>query len=38
VRRLPLPINTSAIASWVLNFSQCRVSAHSNNEHNFTSY
>jgi radical SAM superfamily enzyme YgiQ (UPF0313 family) len=38
VRRLPLPINTSAIASWVLNFSQCRVSTTSNKEHNFTSY
>jgi radical SAM superfamily enzyme YgiQ (UPF0313 family) len=38
VRRLPMPISTSAIASWVLNLSQRRVSTHSNNEHNFTSY
>jgi len=37
-RRLPMPLNTSAIASWVLNLSQRKVSAHSDSEHNFTSY
>jgi hypothetical protein len=37
-RRLPIPLNTSSIASWVLNFSQRKVSAHVDNEHNFTSY
>jgi radical SAM superfamily enzyme YgiQ (UPF0313 family) len=38
VRRLPMPLSTSAIASWVLNLSQRRVSAHPTREHNFTSY
>jgi hypothetical protein len=38
VRRLPLPLNTSAIASWVLNFSQRRMAAHVDEEHNFTAY
>jgi radical SAM superfamily enzyme YgiQ (UPF0313 family) len=38
IRRLPMPVSTSACASWVLNFSQRRVSAHSNKEHNFTAY
>jgi radical SAM superfamily enzyme YgiQ (UPF0313 family) len=38
IRRLPMPVNTSAIASWVLNLSQRRVSAHPTREHNFTSY
>jgi radical SAM superfamily enzyme YgiQ (UPF0313 family) len=37
-RRLPMPINTSAIASWVLNLSQRKVTAHADKEHNFTSY
>ena len=37
-RRLPMPLNTSAIASWVLNFSQRKVSAHADSEHNFTAY
>ena len=37
-RRLPTPLNTSAIASWVLNLSQRRMSAHANEGHNFTSY
>jgi hypothetical protein len=37
-RRLPMPLNTSAIASWVLNFAPRRVAAHSNEEHNFTAY
>lgn len=37
-RRLPMPINTSAIASWVLNFSQRGMAAHANEGHNFTSY
>ena len=37
-RRLPLPLNTSAIASWVLNLSQRRVGSNANEEHNFTSY
>jgi hypothetical protein len=36
--RLPLPINTSAVASWVLNVSQRRVSAYADGELNFTSY
>jgi hypothetical protein len=31
-------LNTSAIASWVLNFSQRRVPSHADNEHNFTAY
>jgi radical SAM superfamily enzyme YgiQ (UPF0313 family) len=38
IRRLPMPLNTSAIASWVLNFSQRRVGVHMNEGHNFTSY
>ncbi len=38
IRRLPAPVNTSAIASWVLNFSQRKVSVHADSEHNFTSY
>jgi hypothetical protein len=38
IRRLPMPISQSAIASWVLNFSQLRVSTHAGTEHNFTSY
>ena len=38
IRRLPMPVNTSAIASWVLNFSQRKVTAHADSEHNFTSY
>jgi radical SAM superfamily enzyme YgiQ (UPF0313 family) len=38
LRRLPLPVNTSAIASWVLNFSQRNFSANANEGHNFTSY
>jgi radical SAM superfamily enzyme YgiQ (UPF0313 family) len=37
-RRLPMPLNTSAIASWVLNFSQRRVTSHADDEHNFTAY
>ena len=37
-RRLPLPLNTPAIASWVLNFAQRRVSAHADGELNFTAY
>lgn len=37
-RRLPMPVTTSAIASWVLNFSQRRVTAHADSEHNFTAY
>jgi radical SAM superfamily enzyme YgiQ (UPF0313 family) len=37
-RRLPMPINTSSIASWVLNFSQRGLAAHANEGHNFTSY
>jgi radical SAM superfamily enzyme YgiQ (UPF0313 family) len=37
-RRLPAPVSTSAIASWVLNFSQRRVAADANRGHNFTSY
>lgn len=37
-RRLPMPVNTPAIASWVLNISQRRVSAHADSEHNFTAY
>jgi radical SAM superfamily enzyme YgiQ (UPF0313 family) len=37
-RRLPLPASTSAIASWVLNFSQRRVAAHADQGHNFTEY
>ncbi len=37
-RRLPLPINTSAIASWTLNLSQRRVSAHADEQDHFTSY
>ncbi|HEY1790723.1 MAG TPA: radical SAM protein [Verrucomicrobiae bacterium] len=37
-RRLPMPTSTSAIASWVLNFSQRRVTAHADSEHNFTAY
>jgi radical SAM superfamily enzyme YgiQ (UPF0313 family) len=37
-RRLPIPLNTSAIASWVLNFSQRRVAVRMNEGHNFTSY
>jgi radical SAM superfamily enzyme YgiQ (UPF0313 family) len=35
VRRLPMPTSTSAIASWVLNFSQRRVAS---SENNFTAY
>jgi hypothetical protein len=38
VRRLPLPLNTSSIASWVLNFSQRRVAANAAEENNFTAY
>ena len=38
VRRLPMPLSTSSVASWVLNLSQRRVSAHPTREHNFTSY
>jgi hypothetical protein len=37
-RRLPMPLNTSTIASWVLNFSQRRVASHANEELNFTNY
>jgi radical SAM superfamily enzyme YgiQ (UPF0313 family) len=37
-RRLPMPLNTSAIASWTLNLSQRRVSAHPNNQNHFGSY
>ncbi len=37
-RRLPMPMNTSAMASWVLNCSQHRVSIHADKEHNFTRY
>jgi radical SAM superfamily enzyme YgiQ (UPF0313 family) len=37
-RRLPMPLNTSSIASWVLNFSQRRVSAHADEADNFTAY
>jgi radical SAM superfamily enzyme YgiQ (UPF0313 family) len=38
VRRLPLPVNTSAIASWVLNFSQRHAAAYADEESNFTGY
>ena len=38
VRRLPMPLNTSAIASWVLNLSQRRVATRADTEDNFTSY
>ena len=38
VRRLPLPVKTPAIASWMLNLSQRRVSDHFDGENNFTSY
>src|SRR5215469_2627098 len=38
LRRLPMPLSTSSIASWVLNFSQRKVSAHADSEHNFTAY
>ena len=34
-RRLPMPLNTSAVASWVLNFQQRRVSEE---ENHFTAY
>jgi radical SAM superfamily enzyme YgiQ (UPF0313 family) len=37
-RRLPMPLNTSAIASWVLNFSQRQVTVRANEGHNFTGY
>ncbi|HTA29388.1 MAG TPA: radical SAM protein [Candidatus Cybelea sp.] len=37
-RRLPLPLSTSSVASWVLNFSQRRVSACAAEENNFTAY
>lgn len=37
-RRLPLPVTTSAMASWVLNFSQRRVTANADEENNFTAY
>ncbi len=37
-RRLPMPLNTSAIASWVLNISQRRVSLNVEEENNFTAY
>jgi radical SAM superfamily enzyme YgiQ (UPF0313 family) len=38
IRRLPMPLNTSAIASWTLNLSQRRVAAHADTENHFTSY
>ena len=38
LRRLPMPLNTSAIASWTLNLSQRRVAAHADTENHFTSY
>lgn len=38
IRRLPMPVSTSAIASWVLNVSQRRVTARADSEHNFTAY
>lgn len=38
VRRLPLPLSTPAIASWVLNFSQRHVAARPLEENNFTDY
>jgi radical SAM superfamily enzyme YgiQ (UPF0313 family) len=37
-RRLPMPVNTSAIASWVLNLSQRRVAFRADSEENFTAY
>ena len=37
-RRLPLPLNTSAIAWWVPSFSQRRVAASLLQENNFTAY
>jgi hypothetical protein len=37
-RRLPVPFNTSAIASWTLNLSQHRVSAHVDKQNQFNSY
>ncbi len=36
IRRLPLPLTGSAIASWVLNLSQRRVGRHADTELNFT--
>jgi len=38
IRRLPMPLNTSAIASWTLNLSQHRFSDHTDTENHFTSY
>ncbi|HEV7924815.1 MAG TPA: radical SAM protein, partial [Verrucomicrobiae bacterium] len=38
LRRLPLPLSTASVASWVLNFSQRRVSACAAEENNFTAY
>jgi len=38
VRRLPMPLNTSAFASWMLNLSQRHVAAHAHEGHNFTWY
>lgn len=37
-RRLPLPLNTASVASWVLNFSQRRVAACAEEENHFTAY
>jgi radical SAM superfamily enzyme YgiQ (UPF0313 family) len=37
-RRLPMPVNTSAIASWMLNLSQRHVAAHVNEGQHFTWY
>ena len=37
-RRMPMPLNTSAIASWTLNLSQRRVSAHVDKQNHFASY
>lgn len=38
IRRLPMPLNASAMTSWTLNLSQRRVSAHFDGENNFTAY
>ncbi|HVM49311.1 MAG TPA: B12-binding domain-containing radical SAM protein [Candidatus Acidoferrum sp.] len=38
LRRLPMPLSTPAIASWALNLSQRRVSAHPDNQNHFSSY
>jgi hypothetical protein len=33
-----MPLNSSAVASWVLNFAQRHVGARAEERHNFTAY